>query len=123
VKRIFANIALYCWLVFSPRILLGSIRRYLAILEACKKTERATDGIAQHSCKEETVEAKRETMTQPMDVAEKLREALRPLGFEIFGFELRGENIALELREPISLEWAMPEWDSRHRRFSPSRPQ
>ena len=49
---------------------------------------------------------------QPMDLVEKLREAVRPLGMEVHGFNIRGETINLTLSSPSKypswLEEAFP---------------
>lgn len=41
------------------------------------------------------------TIPQPLDVIEKLREAIKPLGFEIYGFGRSATGcIALEIGDP-----------------------
>jgi len=45
---------------------------------------------------------KKEKPEQPMEILEKLREALKPIGYEIYGFEYPVKDyITLKIGEPM----------------------
>jgi len=58
-------------------------------------------------------------MPQPMDVIEKLREAVRPLNCEIHGFEINGDSIELKLGQVLDSDW---NWWMEKGRFPSSLP-